>query len=388
MTFLGMQLALAETSWHTQEILYPFVTDPRLPEDTLFWIIEEDYRFWPPGQDRDKADNYEDEWWEMVVGRTATPKAGSSLPPSHSSSVKDEVEPTATPEKRRASRVATEYHERPTKGNSDMEEPNNGFSRDVADVVRMVTFAHRKKMGDLVWLAWCPKKKQPSRIRHGSACILLTKFAFEKIAFAAQTGALRRGHIDVQLQIWLKTKGAASDCRACYVYPPIGSYSGQVLECDPKQFGGDKTRPSGFTSGENPCAGTREAGDPVEGRTKGLYQWTEGKKERPWCPFPREAELHSMKYWWKSCGEPTAAASASSSRQDWWEDSSYTTRRQKREHRAFNLRLNKRVWVNDATQADAMVGRDWFEKCWEPAGLNEAQLHNARFHAAPVLRKL
>ena len=387
MTFLGKQLALSETSWHTQEILYPFVTDPRLPEDTLFWIIEEDYRFWPPGQDRDKADNYEEEWGEMVESRTASQKAGSSLPPSHSSSVKDEVEPTATPEKRRASRVATEYHERPTKGNSDMEEPNNGFSRDVADVVRMVTFAHRKKMGDLVWLAWCPKKKQPSRIRHGSACILLTKFAFEKIAFAAQTGALRRGHIDVQLQIWLKTKGAASDCRACYVYPPIGSYSGQVLECDPKQFGGDKTRTCGFTSGEYPCHGTRSEDEPKVGRRKGLYQWAGDGEKRAFRSLPSEWDLHTSAYWWLSYGEPTAA-DASSSRKDWWEDSSCATSRQKREHRAFNLRLTKRVWVPYAGKADVLVDRNWFEKCWEPAPLNEAQLHNARFHAAPVLRKL
>ena len=203
MTFLGMQLALAETSWHTQEILYPFVTDPRLPEDTLFWIIEEDYRFWPPGQDRDKADNYEEEWGEMVESRTASQKAGSSLPPSHSSSVKDEVEPTATPEKRRASRVATEYHEAPTKGNSIEDDPNNGFSRDVADVMRIATFAHRKKVGDFIWLTFAHRQKA-TRIGHGSACVLLTKFAFDKIAVACHSEEIERGPVDLVLQAWLR----------------------------------------------------------------------------------------------------------------------------------------------------------------------------------------
>ena len=30
----------------------------RLPEDTLFFVFEYDYRFWPQGEDPDSADNY------------------------------------------------------------------------------------------------------------------------------------------------------------------------------------------------------------------------------------------------------------------------------------------------------------------------------------------
>ena len=39
-----------------QEILVPFTQDERMPEDCLYWILEEDFRFWPPGRDPDQAD--------------------------------------------------------------------------------------------------------------------------------------------------------------------------------------------------------------------------------------------------------------------------------------------------------------------------------------------
>ena len=34
------------------------VLDDRMPEDTLFLIFEEDFRFWPTGEDPDRADDY------------------------------------------------------------------------------------------------------------------------------------------------------------------------------------------------------------------------------------------------------------------------------------------------------------------------------------------
>ena len=89
---------------------------------------------------------------------------------------------------------------------------------------------------------------------------------------AVDRKVLKRGHIDLKLQEWLMTGDEAERARACYVYPPIGSYTEHASECDPSQFGGDKTRPSGFCSGENPCHGTRRATDP-KGREKCLYQW-------------------------------------------------------------------------------------------------------------------
>ena len=40
--------------------------DNRLPDDTLFWIMEEDFRFWPPHADPDHADDYEEDFCGLV----------------------------------------------------------------------------------------------------------------------------------------------------------------------------------------------------------------------------------------------------------------------------------------------------------------------------------
>ena len=38
-------------------------------------------------------------------------------------------------------------------------------------------------------------------------------------------------------------------------------------------------------------------------------------------------------------------------------------------------------------QADEVVSPDWVAKCYEPDFAAEALLHNARFHAAPAVRR-
>ena len=53
-----------------------------MPWDTLFWIIEEDFRFWPPGEDPDMADDYEKAVKGLIEARKQQGGAGSSLPPS------------------------------------------------------------------------------------------------------------------------------------------------------------------------------------------------------------------------------------------------------------------------------------------------------------------
>ena len=34
------------------------IMDERFPQNTLFLVFEEDYRFWPLGEDPDSADDY------------------------------------------------------------------------------------------------------------------------------------------------------------------------------------------------------------------------------------------------------------------------------------------------------------------------------------------
>ena len=56
--------------------------DRRLPDDTLFMIFEEDFRFYPSGQDPDEADGYGERVLSLVVQRGHAASGGTeSLPP-------------------------------------------------------------------------------------------------------------------------------------------------------------------------------------------------------------------------------------------------------------------------------------------------------------------
>ena len=123
-----------------QDILVPFILDVRLPDDTIFWVMEEDFRFWPPGDDPDNADNYDKELLALLESRAAASSggAGSSLPPSQ-----DTAQAEAAPK-----RVETEYHTALTQGCSDEADEDQGFCQDVIDMMRIATMCHRHNMGE------------------------------------------------------------------------------------------------------------------------------------------------------------------------------------------------------------------------------------------------
>ena len=45
------------------------VLDARMPEDVLFLVFEEDFRFWPHGEDPDSADDYKARLGEVLKKR-------------------------------------------------------------------------------------------------------------------------------------------------------------------------------------------------------------------------------------------------------------------------------------------------------------------------------
>ena len=120
-----------------------------------------------PCCDPDNAEDYELQYSALLDARSADDNAGSSLPPSQGTSLPPSQQ-----------RVATEYHTALTQGMSDEAEDGKGFCRDVVDMMRIATMCHRHHMGDFIWVSWVPSKQRPSRIGHGSQCLMLTKFGF------------------------------------------------------------------------------------------------------------------------------------------------------------------------------------------------------------------
>ena len=80
---------------------------------------------------------------------------------------------------------------------SDLQdEENEGFSSNVADLVRWATVAHRHKMGNLVWVGWDHGNDKPSRLSNGSHLIMVSKTGLSHMAKALFERQIERGHID------------------------------------------------------------------------------------------------------------------------------------------------------------------------------------------------
>ena len=292
--------------------------DARYPMDTLFLVFEEDYRFWPEGTDPDKADDYKTRLSDQVAKkkRSVSPnkiKRKMETQPSDSSGAyRPEHESGAyRPEgkgKEKGKRLATEFHETLPRGRTDAS-TDQGYSQNVADLIRMCTMCHRVGKGDIIWFGWnAAKTDKPSWVYNGSHGLAITKKGAQSIANAMVHRKVERGHIDLRLLDWLRAEGEATAAKACYLYPAVGSYYAHPSGCDPKNFGEDQGgRPSGWEL-KKAAQGTRVASDENK-RQKWMIQWLGApiKTARSWEAFEDDNTLHSEQFLWKSFkGEPTA----------------------------------------------------------------------------------
>ena len=142
------------------------IADARYPSDTLFLLFEEDYRFWPECEDPDNADQYQRRLQEVVQARKrkehAAPARGSvANDPAYragqaSSSAAGAYRPAIAATGRDEARLRSEFHYMPKRGGSEWYTPDDGLTGNIADLLRMATFAHRQGCGELIWFGWCP----------------------------------------------------------------------------------------------------------------------------------------------------------------------------------------------------------------------------------------
>ena len=341
-----------------KDVLTPLCLDKRLPLDTLFMVFEEDFRFFPEGKDPDSADDYGERLVKVVVDIGFAALQGSESPPPQSPSPSEGKSSGKGGKPKPESR----FHTTASRGSSDLkDEVNEGFSSNLADLVRWATVAHRHQVGNLVWVGWCPASK-PSQLGKGSHLIMLSKEGFVKLSEAFARDEIERGHIDLVLKAWLRKDDTAQRVGACYVYPQMGGYHAHASGCDPKNFGEDKGgRPSAWAF-ENPASGTRQATDPKQ-RGKFLIQWRGPLSgNRVWLNCPTDKELVEAKWKWKSFREPTASDPSGSTQaikqeekdKDPQNPTSLSPPRSKRSRRAqrqFEMRDKYRVWADTLEEA-------------------------------------
>lgn len=187
-------------------------------------------------------------------------------------------------------------------------------TREVVDLVHIATAAAREAMGHLVWVSWCPGRKNCPG--HGSTLLLLDRaaagFLMPRVPVAThpvqrkfQEDYLSRyqvpkeelmtmSHWDLQLLHVLEIAG--DDLGACYWWPPMGSYSTHPSGCD-KKFSGPAGRPSTWDEPWT-CPGTRRSED-SKNREKWLCAFaTKGKPRwRKLVDLDHAEDLVWRSYW-------------------------------------------------------------------------------------------
>jgi hypothetical protein len=235
-----------------QDHLLPFMSDSRHPPDTLFLVLEEDWRCYeaecnvstkylvaqhPPAVQmptgmRDDLGEYEVDA-EDVLDATiqAAPWNKSEAVAGQPSAPGEPFAPGAggdTLEQPKVVSGENMWYTRPSRVKGDAAAP----TEELQDIVKLCTAAHRRGKGGLVWLSWdggstSGRKLSPCHastllaVSHLTAVVMLSEF--EKFSFR---------HFDLALRARLEEEeGCAARYQASYVCKSIGHYVGHLSGC-------------------------------------------------------------------------------------------------------------------------------------------------------------
>ena len=222
-----------------QDVLLPYMSDPRHASDTLFLVMEEDWRLYVADtasqverlDESMEAAGVPPDVWPRKEPSTARASTSRSLQPVYVDHVErvwreknppyagasaSSGEPIAPPA------GASGWLERTTKpARSEFQT----VSQHLVDLVRFCTAAHRKCRGDLVWLCWdgdthadAYKFPRPS---HGSMLLGVSHFGAQQLR--ANWDNIERGHFDVSLKTFLERE--PQKIRSSFVVPSVGHYA-------------------------------------------------------------------------------------------------------------------------------------------------------------------
>ena len=312
-----------------QDVGFPFMQDPRLPEDTLFLCFEQDFRWY----ERDCLQLAQ--WLPWCVNiegdpgqqHAEEPPGPPSPPPSpEDGAARPSPEPEAgdkgprlSPADQRALDQAAGrgvYHrvhqqQRPVDAES-------GVSREVWELVAACNEAHRNGCGDIVWFAYnCDTKKDSANrdfVHHGSQGVAYTKSAARLLEKRMWAKDCKPQLFDLWLlnllgtdwsQHGQKSRPWRDLNRSSYISPPLGGfYEHETLIVDER---GGKTRPSLFGATwaqEGSVSAVRPTDNPRQLRRWDL-SWTRPTPPGPLaCDLPAALQSELFRFTWKTMHPP------------------------------------------------------------------------------------
>ena len=212
--------------------------DPRHPEDTLFFVAESDYRFYPqdclPGW-YDIIQNEGTPWLDERLTVVVPPSLALAAPSP--SPAEEHDEPSPAPAKKQKPKVPQKRYlgwsaaQRPEGKASEVE-----VSREVRDMVQICNRAAKNGRGHVVWFGWSPAGTRRSVPSYGSHLLACTKYGAQIMLESMEKGILKKGHWDIVLRNWLVEENFQNPkvMGASFVWPAVGYYQTHKSGCDPK----------------------------------------------------------------------------------------------------------------------------------------------------------
>ena len=250
-----------ESVWHAWEsVVLPLCCDPSFPEDTVFIVAEEDFRF-------HEADEVLE---ELLEGRAQTAyevealaRHGARALPGRGGAAGLGARPKAAPAPRRQPGPVLD----------------SGFTREFKELVALCNVAARAGAGDLVWAGWMPSHKAQGSQKWcptwGTHMVCVTRAGAEWLrgkCAAERTGEYPGwcpGHWDLWLKRWLVRENRDhGPLKYCWPFPSVGSFRVHESGCQP----GLGNRPSEWRT-----AHVQELTEPGE---RWLAKYT-GRKNKP-----------------------------------------------------------------------------------------------------------
>ena len=238
-----------------QEGLCELAADARIPDDCLFLVFEEDFRFEQPAGEIETEEAY---------------RASRSLLQDYKQLALDSLEGIRPPPPESTRPTSHQYG---NMNNQPKEVWTRGLSQYLEDMVRYATACHRQNVGDVIWCGWVPggpgsNPKRKASIGFGSHFLMVSKRGFATLRrdFVHHEHLRTPTHIDLALKKWMIETWR--DSRACYLWPAIGNYTAHISGCSKEYM--TTVRPSGWGD-KWTRQGTRKSHDP-----KGRTTWITG----------------------------------------------------------------------------------------------------------------
>ena len=219
-----------------QDVGLPYMLDPRHPEDTLFFVAESDYRFYPEDCIQD--------WYQIVMdeGRPSLDEnlqelspAPAGNEPSSPPGMGDEPSPSPAEQESEGHTKRRKFQGWQAAQRTTQQAGKVDISPELRELVQICNRAAMIGRGHFVWLGWCPKGKKRSVPSYGIHLMAITKYGAQRLNESMTSGQIRKWHWDKVVREWLVKENFQNPkvMGACFVWPSVGYYQTHMSGCEP-----------------------------------------------------------------------------------------------------------------------------------------------------------